>query len=207
MKKEDVHKIAPLLSNISLDKTGFKIPKNYFETVEDSVLATLKAENLPKELSYDTSKVSENYFETIEDIVIAKLKAEVIQYDYENDVVPDKYFNAIEDTVLSKIKSSSKVISLQRRISKFVIPVAIAASLLLVFTLTNTKNTVTFESLAISDIENWIDNGTIDIDASSIASIYPDIELNNDYFSYSISDNEVLEYLYEEDLDEIIYEN
>ena len=175
MKKENLHKIAPKLSNIALEKTGFGIPKNYFNDFED--------------------------------IVIAKLKAEVIQYDPKKGNVPENYFASLEDTVLTKIKAFQKIISIKRRIVKFAVPIAVAASLLLIFTVTNNKNTVTFESLAISDIENWINNGTIDIDASSIASIYPDIELNNDYFSSSISDNEVLEYLYEEYLDEIIYEN
>lgn len=175
MKKEDLHKIAPKLSKIQLDEIGFELP--------------------------------ENYFNTIEDIVIARLKAEIVQNDYDKTKLPENYFDSIEDRVLTKIKTSPKVISLKSKIVKFAVPIAIAASLLLVFILNDNSNTVTFDSLEISEIENWIENGTIDIDASNIASMYPDIELNIDYFSSSISDNEFLEYLYEEDLEEIIYEN
>lgn len=175
MKKEDLHKIAPKLSEIPLDKSGFETP--------------------------------ENYFNAIEDIVIARLKAEVVQNNHEKVKPSENYFDSIEDRVLTKIKTTPKVISLKSKIVKFAVPITIAASLLLVFILNDNSNAVTFDSLSISEIENWIENGTIDIDASSIASMYPDIELDNDYFSSSISDNEVLEYLYEEDLDEIIYEN
>jgi hypothetical protein len=207
MKKEDLHKIAPKLSEIQLDKTGFEIPENYFETVEEGVIAELKAKNLPKKITSEIIKLPKNYFNSIEEIVIARLKAEVVQNNNEHNILPNDYFDSIEDVVLSKIKSKPKIISLKSSILKFVVPIAIAASLLLIFILNHNSNAVTFDSLAISEIENWIDNGIIDIDASSIASMYPDIELNNDYFSSSISDTEVLEYLYEEDLNEIIYEN
>ncbi|MBN4082823.1 hypothetical protein JYT50_00390 [bacterium AH-315-A23] len=175
MRKEDLHKIAPELSNIPRDTTRFELP--------------------------------ENYFDAFEDIVIARLKAEIIQNDHENVKLPENYFDSIEATVLTKIETSPTIISLRSRIVKFAVPIAIAASLLLFFMLNDDSNTVTFDSLALSEIENWIDNGTIDIDASSIASIYPEIELNNDYVSSSISDNEVLEYLYEEDLEEIMNDN
>jgi hypothetical protein len=207
MKKEDLHKIAPKLSKIILDKTGFEIPENYFETVEEGVIAELKAKNLPKKIPAEIINLPENYFNSIEDIVIARLKAEAVKNDNEHTILPDDYFDSIEEVVLTKIKSEPKVISLKSNILKFVAPIAIAASLLLIFILNYSTNAVSFDSLAISEIENWIDNGTIDIDASSIASMYPDIELNDDYFSSSISDTEVLEYLYEEDLDELIYEN
>lgn len=174
MKKEDVHKIIPKLSEISLKKTGFELPKNYFETVED--------------------------------IVIAKLKSEVIQNKNDN-VIPENYFEILETKVISEIKTTTKVISLKNRFIKFAAPIAIAASILLVFTLNNTPETITFDTLTSSEIENWIDNGSVDIDALNIISIYPEIELNDEIYSYSLSDEEVLNYLYEENLEDIIYEN
>ena len=206
MKKEDLHKIAPKLSEITLDKTGFKIPENYFETVEDAVLAELKAINLPKKTTTEAYSVPDNYFNSLEDIVLTKLKAEAIQQENKSSVLPDNYFNSIEDSVLGKIKTS-KVISLRNRIVRIAAPIAIAASLLLIFTLNNNTNSITFESLAISDIEDWIDSGNLDIDASSIALLYPEIEINDENYGATISDDEVLEYLFEEDLEEIIYDN
>lgn len=206
MKKKDLHKIAPKLCEISLNKIGFEIPKNYFETIEDSVLTELKAKNLHHKINIETFKTPENYFNSVEDIVIAKLKSEVVQN--KNDVtIPENYFDTIEETVITKIKASPKVISLKSRFVKFVIPISIAASLLLIFVLNNKSTSVSFESLSSSEIENWINNGNIDFNALNIASMYPEIELNNEIFSSIISDDEVLEYIYEEDFDELIYEN
>ncbi len=206
MKRKDIHKIAPKLSEISLKKTGFEIPENYFESIEDAIIAELKAKTLLEKGTKETFKTPENYFDSIEEIVISKLKAEVIQNNTET-TIPRDYFDTLEDQVLSKIKTTPKVIFLKSKFIKFLAPIAIAASLLLVFVLNNNSTTVTFESLASSEIETWIDNGNIDIDALSIASIYPEIELNNEIYSASLSDDEVFEYLNEEDLEDIIYEN
>jgi len=206
MKKEDVHKIIPELSEISLKKTGFELPENYFETVEDTVIATLKTENLQNKINSKTFKTPDNYFDSIEDIVLAKLKAEALQ-NKNNSQIPENYFETLETKVISEIKTAPKVISLKTKLTKFIAPIAIAASLLLVFVLNNNSTTVSFESLAVTDIESWIDNGSIDIDALSIASIYPDIELDTKIYSVSLTDEEVLDYLYEENLEELIYEN
>ncbi|WP_372792649.1 hypothetical protein [Lutibacter sp.] len=206
MKRKDIHKIAPKLSEISLKKAGFEIPENYFESIEDAIIAELKTETLLKKGTKETFKTPENYFDSIEEIVISKLKAEVIQNNTET-TIPENYFENLENQVLSKIKTTPKVIFLKSKFIKFATPIAIAASLLLVFVLNNKSKTVTFESLASSEIETWIDNGNIDIDALSIASIYPEIELNNEINSASLSDDEVFEYLNEEDLEDIIYEN
>ena len=206
MKRKDLHKIAPKLSEISLDKSGFEIPENYFDSIEDGVIAELKSENLLKKETTETFKTPENYFNSIEDMVLAKLKATAIQNNTES-TIPKNYFDTLEDQVLSKIKTTPKVISLKSRFIKFAAPIGIAASLLLVFVLNNNSTTVTFESLASSEIETWIDNGSIDIDALSIASIYPEIELNSEMYSVSLSDDEVLEYLNDEDLENLIYEN
>ena len=206
MKKEDVHKIIPELSEISLKKTGFELPENYLENLEDTVIATLKAENLQNKINSKTFKTPDNYFNSIEDIVLAKLKAEVLQ-NKNNSQIPENYFETLETKVISEIKTAPKVISLKTKLTKFIAPIAIAASLLLVFVLNNNSTTVSFESLAVTDIESWIDNGSIDIDALSIASIYPDIELDTKMYSVSLTDEEVLDYLYEENLEELIYEN
>ncbi|WP_299523155.1 hypothetical protein [uncultured Lutibacter sp.] len=206
MKRKDLHKIAPKLSEISLEKVGFEIPENYFDSIEDAVIAELKSENLLKKETEKTFKTPENYFNSIEDIVLAKLKAAAIQNNTES-TIPKNYFDTLEDQVLSKIKTTPKVISLKSRFIKFVVPIGIAASLLLFFVLNNNSAPLTFESLASSEIETWIDNGNIDIDALSIASIYPEIELKSDIYSSSLSDDEVLEYLNDEDLENLIYEN
>lgn len=206
MKRKDLHKIAPKLSEISLKKSGFEIPSNYFETIEDGVLAKLKAENLTLIKTRESFQTPENYFNSIEDIVITKLKAEALNTK-NNNTIPEDYFKTLETKVISEIKTTPKVISLKNKFIKYVAPIAIAASLLLVFVLNNTSTNVTFASLSSSEIENWIYTGTIDIDALTIASLYPEIELSDEMYSDSITNEEVLEYLYQENLESIIYEN
>lgn len=206
MKKKYLHKIALKLSEISLKKSGFEIPSNYFETIEDAVIAKLKADKLPIKDTQNPFIVPENYFNSIEDLVITKLKSEALNTENSN-TLPKNYFETLENKVITKIKTTPKVISLKSRFIKFATPITIAASLLFIFILNNTSTNVTFESLASSEIENWIDNGGIDIDALTIASLYPEIELNDEIYSDSFSDEEVLEYLYQEDLENILYEN
>jgi len=206
MKRKNLHKVAPKLSEIALKKAGFEIPKNYFDAIEDAVIAEITAENFQNINNRETFITPQDYFDTLEAIVLAKLKASAIQ-NTNKTIIPKNYFDTIEDSVLNKIKTKPKVISLKNKFIKFTVPIGIAASLLLVFVLNNKATTVTFESLASSEIETWIDNGNIDIDALSIASIYPEIELTNEIYSDSLSDDEVLEYLDDEDLEGIIYEN
>tara|TARA_R110001583_G_scaffold4351_2_gene25174 strand:+ start:8828 stop:9448 length:621 start_codon:yes stop_codon:yes gene_type:complete len=206
MKKKKLHKIAPKLSEISLKKSGFEIPDTYFETVEKAVLSELNVDKIQSNTTKEIFTTPENYFNSIEAIVIARLKSEVIHKNIENSI-PKNYFDSIEETVLTKISASSKIIQLKTRLTKFIVPIAIAASILLIFVLNDNSTTVSFDSLTLNEVENWIANGSIDYDALSIASMYPEIELKNEIFTISVSDNEVLNYLYEEDLDAIIYEN
>lgn len=174
MKKYKLHKIAPVLSRISSANNAFKIP--------------------------------ENYFETIEDLVVTKLKAEVLQSS-KTDAVPNPYFETIEDVVLKKMKRKSRVISLKNRLSKYTAPIIIAASLLLFIILNNNNSSISFDSIVISDIENSIEEGLIEIDAEYVATIFSDIEITDNEFVSSLSDEAVLEYLIDEELDALLYEN
>ena len=60
MNKNNLHNIK---------KTGFNVPKDYFNNLEDIILSKQKI----KELSVDSGfKTPENYFETLENRIIAK---------------------------------------------------------------------------------------------------------------------------------------
>lgn len=204
MKKHKLHTVAPLLSSIS-KKSGFTVPTNYFEALENNVISKIKVEKLTTEFNKNAFEVPENYFDTVEDVVLTKLKAEILQ-DNKHSNMPNNYFENVEDTVIAKLKASKKIITL-KRISKVMIPIAIAASLLLIFVLNSTQKTVTFESLATAEIEQFIDFGMIDIDTQTLASAFSDIDLETEKFELQLTDNEVLNYLTDEDLETIIYEN
>jgi len=188
-----------------LKKNAFKVPDNYFSTIEDDVVATINLKNLLSINSTSNFIAPNDYFYTIEEITITKLKAEVIQTK-EKSQLYDGYFDTIEDLVLTKIKKNKKVISI-KRIAKYFAPLAIAASLLLIFVLKTNQKTVTFDSLATTEIEQFVESGLIDINIENLAIAFSDVEFPTKNITTSISDEEVLAYLTIEDLETIIYED
>ncbi|NLP56935.1 hypothetical protein [Lutibacter sp. B1] len=208
MKKNELHKIAPKLSSLKSKKIGFTVPKNYFESIEVSVLNTISIENLQSKTLKPSFKTPENYFDTFEDIVISKLKAEVLQTKNE-EKIPEDYFNTIEDAIFNKIKNPSKSVVFKNKVIQLIAPVsvAVAASLLLIFTLNQKSVNITFDSLATSEIETLIENGTIEIDNITLETAFSDVEITYNDYSNTLSDEEVEDYLKGKDLEEIIYDN
>ena len=207
MKKENKKRNFKLTKN--LKNKAFKVPVDYFKTVEDGVLGQLKAENLNVNSKKNIFKTPKNYFNSVEDIVIAKLKAEVLTKNNTNNEIPKDYFNEVEASIFSKINSENKpkVILLKSRVLKFILPVAIAASFLLIIILNSNSKTVTFDSLASKDIVNYFENDNATFDPLTVASLYTESELDNENISTTITNEEVVEYLTEEDLEQITYEN
>ncbi|RXP53468.1 hypothetical protein EC396_10250 [Lutibacter sp. HS1-25] len=205
MKKEKLHTIAPLLSQISSKEKGFTVPKNYFNTVEENVISILNLQEIqPKESN--AFKTPAHYFDTVEEITLAKLKAEIAQKN-NNTKIPAAYFNTVEDRVFAKLKADKKVISI-KKITTYAASIAIAASLLLVFILNTTKKEpVTFASLEITEIEAFINNGMVDIEPENLANAFSDIEFPTTILTTSLTENEVYDYLTDEDIETIIYEN
>jgi hypothetical protein len=208
MKKENKHSNFKLTKNLK-NNEAFKVPVGYFNTVEDGVFAQVKAEKLHVNSSKNAFKTPKNYFNSVEDIVIAKLKAEVLNKTKTDNQIPDEYFNSIEGSILSKIKSEnkSKVIPLKSRILKYMVPIAIAASFLLIIVLNNNSKTLSFDSLASDDIVNYFENDNAAFDPLTVASLYTESELDNETISAAITNDEVVDYLSEEDLEQITYEN
>lgn len=208
MKNKKLHKIAPILSSLKSKTTGFKVPDDYFEEIDNSVIATLKMEALQFNLEESSFKTPEDYFNTVEDIVISKLKSEVL-YKNETTEIPNDYFTTVEEIILAETKTNSKKTLFKNKVIQFIAPISvgIAASLLLIFTLKNTTENVNFDSIAVSEFENLIDNGIIDLDEISLTTTFNDTDLNFSDFSNSLTENEVLEYLSEKDVESFMYDN
>lgn len=203
MNKKEVHKIAPTLSKIGHKKHGFSVPDTYFNTIEDGVLAEINTSKI--NLDKRNYKVPDNYFKNIEDTIISKLKVQALEKAATN-AVPEDYFETLEDRVLDKINDTSKVKTL-KRISKYIAPIAIAASFLLIFLLKNTPSTITFDDLTTTEIEDFIDNDMLYYDAESIALVFPEVTLEDTNFISTLSDSEVENYLNENDLESLLLEN
>ncbi|MDX1828258.1 MAG: hypothetical protein R3342_01810 [Lutibacter sp.] len=204
MKAKNKHSNFKLTES-QIKTSGFKVPMDYFDEIENDVISKLNTEKFSKKNNF---KVPNDYFNSIEDIVVTKLKAEAIQKN-DTAIIPDNYFDEIEDKVFIKLKSErkSKVITL-KNFTKFIAPIAIAASLLLFIYLNTTSKKYTFDSLPTAAIESYFESGGNDVDILSIASLYTEDELKNDeIFDSTVTDSVVVNYLSEENLDEIIYEN
>lgn len=204
MKKHKLQKVAPTLSKVS-KKSGFKVPNDYFDGVEDVILSKIKEEEIENKIDKDSFKTPDAYFDTIEDVVLAKLKAESVQNEQESQM-PSDYFDTVEDNVMVKIKESKKVISL-KTVAKYIAPIAIAASFLLIFVLNSSPEKVTFDSLAASEIEQLIEEGIVDIDTDLVTATFTDVELQTEEFNAFFSESEALDYLTDEDLEMLLYEN
>ena len=174
--------------------SGFKTPKGYFENLENDVFSKISTKGFPEKVGYS---IPENYFETIENNVFTKIDANESNKQQKFDV-PKDYFSTIEDNVFKKIQEEDsrkpKVINLKSRLTKVFAPIAIAASLLLLLTLyTNkTDDTHSFDSLAITDVENWIENDYVALDSYEIAEAFSDIPFEEDF---NEEDIEILDYI------------
>ena len=203
MNKKEVHKIAPTLNKIVGKNHGFNVPDAYFNTVEDGVFAEINASKINTDKTI--YKTPDTYFESVEDLVVTKIKVGIFQKKTSRSV-PESYFETLEDTVFNRIKETSKVSTL-KKLSKYVAPIAIAASFLIIFILNSTSNNITFETLATSEIEEFIESGNINYDAESLASIFPEVTLEDTNYISTLSDSDVLNYLNENDLETLIIEN
>lgn len=212
MKKEELHSIAPTLAALKSKSEGFKLPQNGLEEVENEVISSLISAKL-KGLTGNENpfKVHPSYFNEVEDAIFDKLSS---SNRIKNKLkVPENYFENIEENVLNKIKTAkiehqSKVISFRSRVIKISATIAVAASLALLFILNpiNKTERISFDSLAISDIESWIENDRMDLDAYQIAAVYNEVELTPKVISTSIDETELESFLRNQDIEVLLYE-
>ena len=205
MTPKEFKNIAPKLHELQALKSGFSTPKDYFGTVEDAVFLKFREETFDKKTPF---KTPENYFSTIESRVFDTIKSEEKESAYE---IPKGYFDTVEDNVFKKLKPETKVIDFRTRFTKTILPIAAAASLVLFFTFQflnkSEDNTDLFAKIEIAEMENWIENGDIEINSYQIATVYEDtdfedIELNDQY-----TDDNLMDYLDDIDVESLILTN
>lgn len=169
------------LKSILDKKSGFSVPKNYFSDAEDTFSSFLIEDKFPES----------NGFE-----------------------IPDNYFDNVEENILQKInttKKETKVISLRSRIIKL-IPASIAATIALFLTfnyLLNLNNDdINFNTVAQSEIENWIIENANDLSDTDFATILNSEIMNeNDFALTSIKNDEIEEYIISTDNTSLLNKN
>ena len=184
-----------------IKKSGFKTPKGYFNTLEDTVFDKMASEKFSKKEGF---KSPEGYFNSVEDKVFEKLKLENDKKEA-GFIIPENYLETVEENVFTTINNKPKVIDFTSVFLKKVIPIAAAASLLLfIFINYNQTTDVNLDQLASTEIEQWIDDDLITFDTHEIAEVFDDVELE----SQPIFEEEDLEdYLNGTDIESLILEN
>lgn len=147
-----------------------------------------------------------DYFKNFDDTIMsnAKLKDSVSDSGFE---VPDGYFENLEGLIMQKVseKDTTKVISLFTKRNLIYIS-GVAAAVLLFFNVFYFENEVTFDSLDIETVENYIlDEG---INSYEIASLLTEDDLlNSDFVENDYSDETIETYiLYNLDIEDLIIE-
>lgn len=132
-----------------------------------------------------------NYFANVENSIIALLREK--EFIIENDI-PKDYFEIFEDQVFKRLASEKKnrIISLK----KYWLPVAVAASLLLFISIYNPFFNG-YDNLSIAEIEDWINEDNLDLNAYEIADLYS-LEIENITISDKLKEEEIEAYLLEE---------
>lgn len=210
MKKNELKDIAPNLSALKLKSEPFILPDRALNEVEISVLAELLESKLKSKTGIQNPFiVNKNYFDNFEDSILESIKN---QHHKSTLKVPENYFENFEQKVLSKLKNTTenkevKVIFLRSRIIKTSATIAVAASLALFFIFNQQQNdNLTFDSLALSEIEEWIDQDKLDLDAYQIAAVYTETKLQPNILNASINEDDLEEFLKYENINELLHE-
>ncbi|MDY7395424.1 hypothetical protein UMM65_09240 [Aureibaculum sp. 2210JD6-5] len=189
----------------NIKKSGFKTPKDYFETFEDSVFVKMSSDNFPKKEGF---KSPSGYFDSVEDSLFEKLNLEKTKKET-GFKVPENYLETVEDKVLKTIKNKQeepKVINFKTVFLKRLIPIAAAASLLLFIFINYNQTTkdVNLDQLASTEIEQWIDDDLITFDTYEITEVFDDVELESQPI---FEEEDIEDYLNGTDIESLILEN
>lgn len=144
-------------------------------------------------LSKPGFKTPENYFEEFSDTLFTKMAEDSLPEET-GFKVPDTYFSNLEDSILSSVETTTpKRKSKIRYLSTIS---SIAAAMLLYFGIAkyNQSNIVTFDSITITDVQSYIEDGNMSVDSYTLASINEDFNLN-ELMEDSLSDEEINNYL------------
>lgn len=145
-------------------------------------------------------KVPTNYFDEFENHLLNKINEEVLSKNIGFNT-PTGYFNKLDIKIKRKNNSKSKEGKLIPVVSKktFMYAASLAAIVILVFSvLKYTTRVYTLEEIEISSIENFINEGNIQLKQHEISILFTDEILNNmTSYQSQLSGNQLENYLLE----------
>ncbi|SHI58689.1 hypothetical protein [Aquimarina spongiae] len=212
MKKDKLHK----------DNGGFKIPDGYFETFEDRLQEAIASET-DTSPTLDTKISSgftapDGYFDHVEESITKAITSQeeeksILDHKISSGFgTPESYFESLEEKVLQKATKEvpkGKVISIFSKRNLLYIS-GIAAMIAIIISVSITKGNTDLtdiNTLELADIQEYFAEGNVELSNEDIASLLDEETNYTDVFEEKeISEEELLEYLSEEDLeDDIIF--
>ncbi len=156
-------------------------------------------------------EIPDGYFEGFEERLFAKMSKERLPEE-SGLKVPEDYFEDLTKRLMQQIEEP-KVVQLSSRKKYYYAITAVAASLVIFFGVRaffTDHQMVTFDNLALEELEHYFENEAHQLDSYDIAEVFDTDELSmTDMITESYSDEELINYLNEEvDIyDTIVFEN
>lgn len=199
MYEDEIKDIAPQLTQLKLHDRGFNLPRDYFETVEEKVITEIKLASLKNENFF---KVPNNYFDTLStEIALKNLKSSCTEDSFK---VPVGFFDSVESNVHIKMETQHKKSLFT--LTRYWIPFSVAAMLVLTVGIVKFSSKTPLQSaqVEVEEMEEWIENGSVDMNSYEIASIY-ETELSQINPTDFLNEKEIEDYL-QNDIDQLYYE-
>jgi hypothetical protein len=139
-------------------ETGFSVPQNYFETIEDQYSARLYE---VKSTMKGEFEIPENYFNNLEDMILQKIVVE---------------------------KGLAPVISIQQRILKLIPLSAAAAVVLFIGVNSfnfGDQAPPSFDAITDIEMENWLDNNSNSLSSDDIVMVFSEGDLTEIDFAFT----------------------
>ena len=174
-----------ILKALSEKGHGFKTPDAYFDTVEDRFVKN----RINATKGFKLPEIDNQHLMNNEETTGFK--------------VPDAYFDEDIDRFLP---SKTRVIRMPRSTYLKATVMSIAASLIIFIGVkfySYGEDTIQLSELNTDEITSWVDEDLIAFESYDIAEVFNEIPLDSDIYS----DEEVLGYLNNVDMEEIILEN
>ena len=162
-----------------------------------------------KKIKNSGFKTPEGYFEGFTDDLLNKMSKETTSLPNKDGFkVPEGYFDNLNKTVLEKItEKESKVIRLNSYKKYLYVAASVAAILILVLSIQQKgKSSFTFDDLARTDIENYIEENELGLSSYELAEVLLTEEFEvNDILNGELDDENIIDYLEDniDDFDEL----
>lgn len=183
-KKENI------LNKLKRTGFGFKVPKGYFENLEDRIDHVIDWDEADKkQAAHNLKKVNTSMLDNME--------------KKHGFISPEGYFESIESKLT--FDKQPKVIPLNDQIKR-ILSLSIAAAILLIVginyrnAMQNEKNQMVFQD---EEFVNWVESDLVDLNSYEITEAYQDIELELAIHTGDDFD----EYLNTLDIENLILEN